>query len=103
MCFALVDYFTRRQWNNNKLHGSRLLDYERYAVLDLNTNQFLMILSSNEKILAFDKHFLLTYKWLGNPNRQIVYVYDLDEEPIEKQLLGIGRAHYDGKQLTIFS
>lgn len=69
----------------------------------MNTNQFLVILSSNEKILAFDKHFLLTYKWLGNSNQQIDYVYDLDEESIEQQLLGIGRAHYDGKQVTIFS
>ncbi|CAH1195257.1 hypothetical protein PAECIP111893_00652 [Paenibacillus plantiphilus] len=88
---------------DGELYSIETLDDERFAVLDLRTNQFLVILTSNEKILAVDKHFILTYKWLENANQQIVYIYDLDGESVEQQLLGIGYAHYDGKQVTIFS
>lgn len=87
---------------DGKLYSIETLDHERYALLDLQTNQFVVILSSDEKILAVDKHIILSYKWLAT-NQQLVYIYDLGEEPVEQKLLGIGIAHYDGKQVTIFS
>lgn len=86
---------------NEKLYSIEYLDKERLAILDLHTNQFLVIFTSGEMILVVDKHIILTCKWLNN--QQMIYLYDLREKLIEQKFLGIGISHYDGKNVTIFS
>lgn len=88
---------------NSQLFSVETLDHGRRAILDLNTNKIVVILASDENLLAIDEHNLITFKWLNSGCQQLIYLYDLTEEPLEQKFLGIGYSHYYDKQLTIFS
>lgn len=59
--FEYNNILSRPVLMDKKLYSIETLVNERYAILDLQTNEFIFILSLGEKILSVDNHIILTY------------------------------------------